>query len=107
MDKLPWNYFAIPPEGVIKGWGTQQRSEAMNRTNDYFQIKLTDDHGDIYYFYHDRTEDRSLITADEESSDLVGQHEIRKVIDSLIARGWRRDQMEFTHVGGMVEGGRV
>ena len=31
MDKLPWNYSAIPPEGVIKGWGTQQRSEAMKQ----------------------------------------------------------------------------
>jgi hypothetical protein len=78
----------------------------MNRRNDYFQIKLTDDQGDIYYFYHDRTEDRSLITAKEEDSDLVGQHEIRKVTDSLVSRGWRRDQMEFTHVGGMAEGGK-
>ena len=85
------------------------------RKRDYFQIKLTDDEGRIFYFQHDSagTSPTGIITDDEAAAGLVGQHlirgipEIRKVTDELVSLGWRRDQMTFTHVGGMAEGGKV
>ena len=83
----------------------QTQREAMKR-NDYFQIKLTDNQSETWFFKHDETEDRSLVTVNEEDSDLVGQDEIRKVTDALVARGWCRDQLTFIHVGGMAEGGQ-
>ena len=77
------------------------------RKRDYFQIKLTDDHGETWFFKHYNMEAPSLIAALEENAGVVGQHEIRRVTDDLVPLGWRRDQMTLIHVGRMVEGGKV
>ena len=61
--------------------------------------------GETYYFKHDEPSDRSLITANEELSDLVGDYQLREVVNDLISRGWRRDQITFFHVGGTMERG--
>ena len=73
------------------------------RKRDYFQIKLTDDHGETWFFKHYTMEHPELITGLEAEASVVGDYELRAITDELVSLGWRRDQMEFIHAGGMME----
>ena len=94
---------------------TDGKGKTLMRKRDYFQIKLTDDDGRVFWFCHDSagTSPTGQVVSDPAEATWVGQHfirgipEIRRVTDALVSQGWRRDQMEFIPGGGMVEGGPV
>ena len=86
---------------------TDGKGKTLMRKRDYFQIKLTDDNGETYYFKHYTMESPELITGLEENAGVVGDYELRAITDELVSLGWRRDQMTFICVGGVVEGGPV
>ena len=73
------------------------------KRNNYFQIKLIDGDGETWFFKHYTMKAPELITGLEAEAGVVGDYELRKITDELVSLGWRRDQMEFIQVGGMME----